>query len=349
MPGVRKATLLLALLVLSLPLIFLAIPKTTSADEPIVNGGFETGDFSGWNVSVAPLGGNAQVVSTFNVSVPTLGNYTAKEGNYFALLTNGQQDVYTIVSQPFQGGRGLEISGWSFFYTDENGSYLPYFNDKSMVEITLHQGTQVLATVFQARVSTVGTTHGTPWTAWSFDLPRSAEYTIQARVTNIDDSSVHSYLGLDGVSIDPIIVPTKPRSSPTMPASNAISIIAVKNVVVNPQQAYTGQPINISANVANDGDAVGGFSAYLKINGKVEQTRTGVVDGHSAIPVNFTVSKSEPGAYTVDIGGQKSTFTIVGDKTASAPTVNSGAVLIAVMLALILGTAVVLVLTFRRG
>jgi hypothetical protein len=334
---------LVALLAITVPLIFLSIPEPASAVSTIVNGGFETGNFTGWNVSTAP-GGSAQVVTHFDFSVPSSGSYFAKQGKYFALLQNGQQNVYTVVSQSFHADKGAVIGGWSFFKTTD---YLP-FNDQSMVEITVNSGPQVLATVFQAKVSTVGNFGGTPWTYWSYAFTTEGDYTIQAMITNIGDSGVPSYLGLDGVSfIYPTPTQEKPRSSPPLSAGSA-PLIVVKNLNVNPQQAFTGQPITISASVANDGDQAGGYTAALKINGKVEQTKIGAVDGHSAIPVNFTISRSQPGAYTIDIGGQKGTLTVVADKTTGATPVSSGAIVIAIMLVLILGTIVVLTLTFRR-
>lgn len=343
MTAIRKLISLVALLALIVPLICLSIPETTSAANTFVNGGFETGDFTGWNVTIPP-GGAAQVVTRFDYASPSPGTYFAQEGRYFALLTNGQQDVYTVVSQTFHaGGVGTMISGWAFFKTID---YAP-FNDESKVEITINNGGQLIATVFQASVFTVGNFGGTPWTYWSYAFISPGDYTIQAKVVNRGDSNVPSYVGLDGVSITYTTTQQQPRSSPPMPAFSS-ALILVKNMNVTPQQAYTGQPITISANMANDGDVVGGYTASLKINGKLEQTKLGTVDGHSAVPVNFTISRSLPGTYAIDIGGQKGTFTILADKITSSSPANSGAIAFIIIFVLVLSTVVVLTLTFRR-
>lgn len=335
---------LFILLVLLVPLIWLSAPETVSAaNNGIINGGFETGDFTGWNVSIAP-GGAAQVVNVFNFTVPSPGNYVAKEGTYFALLTNGQQDVFTIVSQPFYCGTGSVISGWAFFKTVD---YLPY-TDEGMVEITLFKGDDVIATLFHESIPSVGSYGGTPWTYWSYALPVDAEYTIQAKVVNRLDSAIPSYLGLDGVSIRTVApTPEKPRSSPPL-SSGSTALLIVKNMNVTPQQAYIEQPISISANMANDGDQTGGYTASLKIDGKVEQTKIGTVDGHSAVPVVFTISRTQPGTYAFDIDGQKGTFTVLAAKTASGPPVSGGTIAIIIVSILVLGTIAVLALTFRR-
>lgn len=143
---------------------------------------------------------------------------------------------------------------------------------------------------------------------------------------------------------------TKPVVQQPMRVSRpdpTVSLIIVQNMNINPQQAYTGQPITISANMTNDGDAVGGYVASLKINDKLEQTKLGTVDGHSAVPVNFTISRSQPGTYTIDIGGQKGTFTVLAAKTSSSP-VSGTAIAFIVILALVASIVVVLMLAFRR-
>lgn len=340
MTTIRKLISLVALLALIVPLICLSVPKTTSAANILVNGGFETGNFTGWNVTIPP-GGAAQVVTRFDFPVPAAGTYFAKEGNYFALLTNGQQDVWTVVSQTFAAG--ATISGWAFFKTVD---FAPW-NDECKVEITVSSGGQVIATLFQASVLSVGNFGGTPWTYWSYAFANAGEYTIQARVVNRGDSAVASYVGLDGVSV---MYQTQQqlRRPSSMPAPPAAASIVVKNVNVDPGQAYTGQPITISANMANDGDVVGGYVASLKINDKLEQTKLGTVDGHSAAPVNFTISRSQPGTYTIDIGGQKGTFIILASQTTSGPTLSSGVIAILIMFALIISVVVVLMFTFRR-
>jgi hypothetical protein len=337
MAVVRKLISLVVLLALIVPLICLSSPEAATADGiNITNGGFETGDFTGWNVTIPP-GGAAQVVTSF-------GTYLPEEGSFFAILTNGQQDIFTMVSQPFTVySPGTVIQGWAFFKTVD---YAP-FSDESKVEITVTSGGRVIATLFQASVLSVGNYGGTPWTYWSYTFAAPGQYTIQAGVVNRGDSAVASYVGLDGVSFVSAGAPERRRPS-SVPTPPATASIVVKNMNINPEQAYTGQPITISANMANDGDVVGGYVASLTINDKLEQTKLGTVEGHSAVPVNFTISRSQPGTYTIDIGGQKGTFTVLAAKTTSGPSVSSGAIVILIMFVLIVSTVAVLMLTFRR-
>ena len=151
--------------------------------------------------------------------------------------------------------------------------------------------------------------------------------------------------GGPGVSVSqtPIQQPLRvSRPDPT------VSLIIVKNVSVNPQQAYAGQPITISANMANESDQIGGYTASLKIDDMLEKTKLGTVDAHSAVPVEFVVTRSQPGTYSFDIGGQKGSFTVLAAQTSSGSPISGAIIAMIVLVALVISVAVILTLTFRR-
>ena len=119
---------------------------------------------------------------------------------------------------------------------------------------------------------------------------------------------------------------------------------------VNPQQTTANQPVTITTNVVNTGDEAGNYNVVLKINGQVEQTRMVGVGPQGTQPVKFTVVKSQPGTYTVDIAGQKGSFTVLGAGGSSAATPASGgiiAMLVVGILVIIVST--LLILDSRRG
>lgn len=339
MTAVRKVISLVALLALVVPLICLSVPETTSAAGILTNGGFETGDFTGWDVTIPP-GGAVQVVTRFDFPVPQAGTYLPHEGKYFALLRNGQQDVWTVVSQNFASG--TMISGWAFFKTVD---FAPW-SDECKVEITVSSGGSLIATLFQASVLTVGNYGGTPWTNWSYTFTNAGEYTIQARVVNRGDSAVSSYVGLDGVSV--YTTQQQHRSSPPMLNNIKPAQMSMQYLSVNPQQASANQSVTILTNVVNTGDEAGNYNVVLKINGQLETSRMVNVSPQATQPVKFTVTKSQAGTYAVDVSGQKGTFTILAAKTTSGPSVSSGAIVMLVMFVLIVSTIVVLLFTFRR-
>jgi hypothetical protein len=65
--------------------------------------------------------------------------------------------------------------------------------------------------------------------------------------------------------------------------------------------------------------------------------------------VKFTVTKSEPGIYSVDIDGNEASFTILGAVGAAATPVNAGLVITLIVGILILASVLVLILAFRRS
>ena len=96
----------------------------------------------------------------------------------------------------------------------------------------------------------------------------------------------------------------------------------VINVNVQPRQATVNQPITIYANIANRGEVEGPYLAMLKINGQEEATKTGILQANTAVPLEFVLYKEQPGTYQVDVNGQQTFFTIVGEEKTAANHVN---------------------------
>jgi hypothetical protein len=107
---------------------------------------------------------------------------------------------------------------------------------------------------------------------------------------------------------------TNISSSPAMPEllSRTPTRVITTNLNVQSQTAQVNQPVTATANMANRGETTGNYTATLKINGEVEQIKTGKISGNSAVPLEFTIYRDKPGQYLVDINGQQASFTIVG-------------------------------------
>jgi hypothetical protein len=143
-------------------------------------------------------------------------------------------------------------------------------------------------------------------------------------------------------------VPAVHQVSPTLTNPFKPAQMSVQYLSINPQQASANQPVTISTNVVNTGGEAGNLNVALKINGQVEQTKMVSVGPHGAQPVKFTVTRTQPGTYTVDIGGQKGSFTILGAGTTAPAPVSEGLIAILIVVALIIAIIAVLLLTFRR-
>ena len=146
----------------------------------------------------------------------------------------------------------------------------------------------------------------------------------------------------------PVVLKLAPRNvSPTLPQLKPAQM-SLQYLSVNPQQTSASQPVTISTNVVNTGDETGNLNVALKINGQVEQARMVSVGPRVAQPVKFTVTRAQPGTYTVDVGGQKSSFTILGAGGTTNTHSSGGLIVLVVMTVLILAAAVVLMMSFRR-
>jgi hypothetical protein len=152
----------------------------------------------------------------------------------------------------------------------------------------------------------------------------------------------------------PTAVPTvtMPRYSPPPPVPPTWTrlnpaAMSVQFVSVSPRQVAANQPVTISTNVVNTGDAGGNYNVALKINGQVEQTRMVSVGPQGTQPIKFAVTRAQPGTYSVDIDGQKGSFTILGGQGTGKAPVNGGLIVILVLGVLVIASVMVLLLSRR--
>jgi hypothetical protein len=84
----------------------------------------------------------------------------------------------------------------------------------------------------------------------------------------------------------------------------------VTNLTVDPVEAGVGQPIIISANVTNLGEEAGNYSVNLTIDDVVKENKTVQLLGGTSEIVEFIVTKSNEGSYSVKIEELNGTFII---------------------------------------
>jgi len=190
MTKILKPICLAGILTLVLSFGLVMAPQAAASTGVVTNGGFETGDFTGWS-SIVPAGATAEVVTSHTDKDGDI--YEPKEGSHFALLKTDGNGDYNILSQAFSVAAGGTISGWTFFSTWD---YMPY-DDNAQVRIL--QDSTVVAVLFDESVSSVGDFGETPWTFWEYTFTTAGAYTLETRITNEGDAEVASYLGLDGV------------------------------------------------------------------------------------------------------------------------------------------------------
>ncbi len=152
----------------------------------IKNGNFEH-NFSGWTLDIPPCA-SADTTSNFDTYEPI-------EGCYFALLKTDGPGSYTKIEQNFHAKAGDKICGWTFFKTND------YFPFDDSCEVSLYHCDEKLESLFFASVTTVGDYGKTPWTYWEYKICKDGQYTVRAGITNVGDSEVDSYMGIDAIKL----------------------------------------------------------------------------------------------------------------------------------------------------
>jgi outer membrane protein assembly factor BamB len=101
--------------------------------------------------------------------------------------------------------------------------------------------------------------------------------------------------------------------STTQPVVNATIIIQSASIS---RSRTSGEPVTISATVSNSSTVNGITKVRLYINGQLDSEQAVAVASGKQEPVNFTVSRSEPGTYQVYVNGTSAgSFTVSDNST----------------------------------
>ena len=173
---------------------------TTLGRSQIINGGFESGDLTGWTPSsfrVFAVGGAG------NQGIPGPGDpqfgWQPSQGTTFGWLFSGDfPGVYTTLSQTFAAEAGDVLSFDTYF---DAGDFLPY-NDNGYVRI-VNLADSSSMTLYAKSVADVGNFGGDGWRSLSYGIPSAGLYLLEGGVTEGLDFQHHSALGLDNVVLVP--------------------------------------------------------------------------------------------------------------------------------------------------
>ena len=191
-----------------------ALSSRPTISQPLLNGGFETGDFSNWETL-----GNARIQTDLFGVDPT-------EGNRQALLTNGSSSVKDLELEVFVGlqpgeldllnngfttegsaiKRTVDVSAgdtlsfdWNFL-TDENTPDT-VFNDFAFVSITPGTALEIADTRSDFVSSNTIFNEETEYSGFSHTFESSGTFTLAVGVVDVVDNGIDSALLVDNFSI----------------------------------------------------------------------------------------------------------------------------------------------------
>jgi len=127
-------------------------------------------------------------------------------------------------------------------------------------------------------------------------------------------SVTRSELGRYTVDVDGL------RASFTVVAPAAFS---TANLAITPAQIRPGEAVTVSVLVTNTGEVEGSHTVVLKINDVKELEKSITIEAGGSKVVTFSVTRSEPGIYIVDVDGLRASFTVGYIVRVGAPAVFS--------------------------
>jgi hypothetical protein len=158
----------------------LAAPASAST---FVNGGFDTGDLSGWTASPGFVQTVTSADDASGGAAPFGEHFTPKSGGDFAQLTAGVDvGVYSTLSQDFTLTEDSTVSGFAAFLAFDEQTY----DDDAYVKIVKDTGEEFL---FTRDIVAVGDYGHTDWTQFTSGVLGAGSYTLIAGVRNSPDDT----------------------------------------------------------------------------------------------------------------------------------------------------------------
>ncbi|MEM1538428.1 MAG: CFI-box-CTERM domain-containing protein [Candidatus Nezhaarchaeales archaeon] len=84
----------------------------------------------------------------------------------------------------------------------------------------------------------------------------------------------------------------------------------VSGLTINPAEALIGQAVEVGVEVTNVGEEAGEYTLTLKVNGRVETSKTVSLMGGAREAVKFSLVKDQPGTYSVEVDGLTGSFNV---------------------------------------
>ncbi len=140
------------------------------------------------------------------------------------------------------------------------------------------------------------------WQELEFEVDPGND-TLSAYIDHFSTFAVIAF----SASSPPSVTPSFPPPPVTPMASAAFTLSSLS---ISPPEVSAGEAVTISVFLVNAGEADGSYTAALKINGVVAETREASLVGGTSETVAFTTSQGEAGTYSIEVNGLPGSFTV---------------------------------------
>jgi hypothetical protein len=217
----------------------------------------------------------------------TTGPEPSQTNDVFAAKVGNPPTITSFTPASGVSGTVVTITGNNFL-----GATVVSFGGTAATSFTVNSDTQITATVGGGTTGkiTITTPSGTGTSA--------ADFTFTNLANLISTTRPHgsAMTGLTAAT------PQSPVIQPT---------VYVKSASLSATKVAPGTVITVTADVVNTSTVNGSSSIKVYVNGELENSRGVTVNSGSNTPVIFTVSRNEPGTYSVYVGGkQAGSFTV---------------------------------------
>lgn len=111
--------------------------------------------------------------------------------------------------------------------------------------------------------------------------------------------------------------------------------LVFSNLTIKPKRVQPDEMVNITVEAANFGTLREAQTMSLRVNGKEEVSRDLVLGPGEIVTIVFTMNKSKPGTYLVEVDGRSDTFKVLGSQ------ISSSVVIVIAIMVILSTTAVV--------
>jgi len=207
----------------------------------------------------------------------------------------------TITSVSPNSGMWGETLAITITGTNFTGATSVSFGPGVTVTFTVVSPTQINATITIAMGADTGARNVTVTTPQG---SATRSFTVNANPSLLTGTQSHGGGGSGG---------SGGGSGPGNQGMTPVSMpnIVVQSATVSATKVAPGETVTITANLANKGTVNATSAVKVYINGQEEAVQGVTVNSGSNRPVSFTLSRNEPGTYTVYVGGtQAGSFTV---------------------------------------